>query len=51
MGKSHNKIIFTNAPQESYSPSFTKEPQIYAGEETASSTNGAEKTGCPHVED
>jgi hypothetical protein len=30
---------------------LTKEPKIYTGEKSASSTNGAGKTGYLHVED
>jgi hypothetical protein len=30
---------------------FTKELKTYIGEKTASSKNGAEKNGYPHVED
>jgi hypothetical protein len=30
---------------------LTKKPKAYVGEKTASSTNGVEKTGHPHVED
>jgi hypothetical protein len=29
---------------------MTKLPKIYVGEKTASSTNGAAKTGYPHIE-
>jgi hypothetical protein len=30
---------------------FEKEPKAYIGEKTASSTNVAGNTGCPHSED